>query len=287
MKKISIVLIIALLSLCIFTGCSNKDKDSGTVPSDSPAGQTTEAAGDHETMLDLKSFRNIDVEINAGDISVVPGEDYTIHYQLHGKETISDLRVEDDTLKMETSFDGEWTPDECRKFVTITVPKGTKLGEISMKTGSGNIDFTGYDYTDGKFDSGSGNVNLSEAECKTVSVNAGAGIISLTGYKADDADLETVTGNINVSQCTLVTLECNTVSDDISVSSCNISKDADLESNSGNITSIGTQFKSVDAESNGEITYNGKTYKNEYKLDKGDPEIDANSVTGNIVIDTK
>lgn len=286
MKKNFILLIMTMLSLFVLTDCEVKDKNAGSPPDILHTEQGTETPGEQGELFEAEPFSNIDVDVLAGDITVVEGDDYSLRYRLHSREQVVNCKVENDTLYFLTSLDAEYTPEENRPFIIVTVPRKTELVRVRLESGSGNIGLAKCEFDYGNFRSASGNINLTGVSCRTVDAEVASGDILLSGDNIKNCELETVSGKINVSESVFFSLECKTVSEKILVSDCRILDEAEFESTSGNISSKGTEFNSIEAFSYGEIIYNGETEKHQLSINNGEPELCVKSVSGNIVIDT-
>ena len=205
--------------------------------------------GSQNGKLELEPFRNIDLRVMSGDVTVIEGESYELEYQLHGREKVKKAEVSGDTLYFDTGFDRKWKPGKGSWSVVITVPAGSSFDSVSLKSTAGDLRFSGYDFREGEFETTAGDIELSELTCDTLSAN--------------------------------------TVSHDISLTDSRISESAELETVSGKICSKGTPFGSVQAKSVGKILFNGEKQGREFHIEQGTPELEAASVSGRIVVETK
>lgn len=210
------------------------------------------AGGSHSSrnndQLELKPFKNIELSVMSGDVTIVEGDKYSIEYKLHGREKVETLEVKNDTLYFDTGFDTRWKPASGQWSVLVTVPKGTNFESVNIKSTAGDISFSGYSFENGSFITTSGDVNISDVDCKTIYIN--------------------------------------TVSHDISLLNSTITEKADLDTVSGSIK-VDAPFNTIQAKSVGNIKYNGQSQGGKFSIAQGNPALTAKSVSGEIIIDTK
>ena len=166
---------------------------------------------------ELEAFDSIDADIGLGNVTVVAGDDYTLYIDrsmgLSGYDLV--WEVKGGTLKLRDISTGQhaqvnsWAEfkelfgQSQRMDVIVTVPEGTVLDKISVKTGLGNVML--YDVTAEKVtaDTGLGNVECYGAQqVKKLDLDTGTGDIILgmeEPYEGVDIDLESGLGNIEAS----------------------------------------------------------------------------------------
>ena len=196
---------------------------------------------------ELPTFINIDLDVKSANVKIVEGDGFTINYSLHGRETIKELKVEDDTLIFDTGIDFFFKPSFGNWFVEITVPHGYELNEIEL--------------------------------------NSTAGQIELKDRVFNSADLSTTAGQIIVENVVCNDLDLETVSEKIVLLESDISEGVEAKSVSGYIE-ISMPASTITAESIGGVNVDGIDQGYKYELSIGYPSLKAKSVSGKIIITT-
>lgn len=210
--------------------------------------------GSYVEQSKLPAFVNIDLDVKSADVKIIEGENFGINYSFHGREKIKELKVENETLILDTWLDfhdkginfhklsfGNW-------FVEITVPKDYELNEIELNSTSGDIEIKNRNFTNGDLSTTGGQILLENVACNDLNLDTVSEKIALIG--------SSVVGDV----------EAKSVSWDIEIT---------------------MTASSIKAESIGDVYINGLDQGHKYEISNGKPSIEARSVSGEIVISTQ
>jgi DUF4097 and DUF4098 domain-containing protein YvlB len=110
-------------------------------------------------------------------------------------------------------------------------------GEVSLDTGSGSVDVTGFQGSSLTIDTGSGDVTGSDVESEELSVDTGSGEVRLTGVTSPRLSLETGSGGISAElRRDVSSLQVETGSGDIAIRApATLGAEVEIETSSGDI----------------------------------------------------
>ena len=255
--------------------------------SDKTSSATTEstaasAAGSQTAQLELSAFSNIEVDVLAADIRLVPGETWSLSYALSEKEPVEQVGVVGDTLYLETRFDLLKRPELVDGWhVTITVPEDAQLLEIDLETVAGSIEADGFTCTEGSFATTAGPITLTDLTARELDAETVAGDLTITNSSADQVDVESTSGSLTV-EGRFGSLETDAISGSTAVTAA-LSLSAELESVSGGIGLSLTNPAALTASSAGGVTLNGEKVRGTLTTTGGTP-VEVKSVSGQIAI---
>jgi len=129
--------------------------------------------------------------------------------------------------------------------VEITVPADTKLGGVTLKTASGNIDIQQNVLTDAlTANTASGNIGVSGCQAGTASIHTASGFASAANCAfAGDSSIDTASGRIDVVNSTFQNLDLHAASGSVNV----------------NLAGLGDYFyRIVKNDKSGSFSYNGQ-----------------------------
>lgn len=236
--------------------------------------------GDSQT---LEAFHSIEVDVLAADIQILPGEDWSLSYNLSEKEPLKHFGVEQGTLYVETSFDPSEHFEHKNWFVTITVPTGTSLDEVELDTLSGNVDVQGFSCDSISLSSTSGNVTAQDITAREVELDSTSGKITASNVSANSLEAESISDDLRV-EGTFGKLELSTTSGDIEATG-SISIMGTLESVSGDIAMSLNHAAALQASSTGTILLNGAQVSAPVTMDGGAP-VKVKSISGDLILQT-
>ena len=207
---------------------------------------TAPAEADLASLSKLEPFTSIRLDVKSADVSILYGESYSIGYNLHGREPVKTLEVQNGTLIFDTGFSHRWMGGDGDWSVTIIVPEGTVFDTVELESTAGDI--------------------------------------RLNNLTAADLTVKTTSGEIELEAITCDNLTAKSVSDDIELENSQIALSAKLDTVSGDIFAEG-RFGAVWAKSIGGVKLNGADQGRKLSIGTGTPALSAESVSGEIEID--
>lgn len=285
MKKISAVLVCALVFMSVLTGCGVHifDKNiSFGIGSRYSYDKAKEYTGSSDFSIDtgVKSITEIDIEWVAGDVTVKVTDSDKLRVFETGASNDDDkmrYRVNNGSLDIKWRAKGRFNSN-LKKSVTIEIPEalmgklkfdadlvsaeikaeGLQFTELSVDTVSGNATFTDCSAEKILIESVSGDVDLAECTVDEISIESVSGDIR-AGRVFKKGDIETVSGRV-ILKCTetLDELDISTVSGNVDLVTVAKPRRVDVETLSGDIHYYGENkgkkdFSDTNADGVGEI----------------------------------
>lgn len=216
----------------------------------------------------LEPFKEIELDANAVNFTVVDGEDYHVDYEYPSYMTLKG-DVDHETLKIELkgkqkdSF-GFLRLDKgglhtVEPRITVTVPKGSELAKMYLKINAGNVTLSKRIIEELDVDCDAGNFNINEITSNKVKVLTEAGNIEIDDSTLGDCEFGTSAGRISVDE---------TVMNNVTV-----------ETNMGEINFDGTTFAKGEAESNmGSVKIDGNFEELKCNTNMGEISVDSESI---------
>ncbi len=265
------------ISLFLLTACH-------TAPPSSPMSNS----GQNDLPLQaesqaLDSFDSIKIDVLAADISVIPGEEWSVSYHLSDKEPLTRFGVEQGTLYIETTFDPHERFQHRDWFITVTVPAGTSLEDVELDTISGNVEIRGFSCDSASLSSTSGTVEAQDIRAEDLKMHSTSEKITVGKAICDDFEAETVSSDV-YAEGEFGEMDISTVSGDTEVIG-SVSSEGALESVSGDITLSISHDASIQANSRGTILLNG-TKSDSLSTSSSGVLITIKSVSGDLAIQT-
>ncbi|MCR5640331.1 MAG: DUF4097 domain-containing protein [Lachnospiraceae bacterium] len=197
-----------------------------------------------ETM-EVESFKNMDIQLSAADLQVVYGDSYEVHYVLP-ERLVPAVKVEGDTLRITSPSNIDWNVglqlfEDVDYGVVITVPEGTKLGDVKLNIDAGDTTVNDISAESLTVDTDAGDVNVEKTTTTTLHADTNAGDVEFTAVTSDRVEAKSDAGEIKVERLD--------------------AKDIRLESNAGDIT--------------GTVVGEKEDYAGEAEADVGDVTIDG------------
>ena len=232
----------------------------------------------------IDSFTDINVVVMSADIYLIYGDKYSLDYNIHDREKIKIFDVSNEILNFNTSFNLDFKVDYGDWYVKVTVPKDAKIGDINLKTVSGNI-------------------IIEDAVLKTANLKSTSGEVKIISSKIDMLEIKTISNKILIKDSTILNVKAKNTSDniiltgrfsDVDINSVSgnikingsISDFAKIDTISGNIDFTSTVPLEVVAESVGKIKYNNNNQGYKFNNSKNN-NFHLKSVSGKIQINDK
>lgn len=278
-------LIIGLSSILLLGGVlfgigSAIDPHPGTHTDGDPASSRPDSV--HDNKVEMEQFSNVEISVIGADIYLAEGDNYSVSYKFHNREVIERLEIANDTLYLSTDYSWDWKPDHGDWHVVVTVPKGTPLNIVNLSTVAGDIVVENRAYAAGSIGTTSGEVTLSSITADTVKVKTVSGAISVKESKIQNLSAENKTGNIQLYG-EFATVSAYSVSSRCELSG-SLSKSASMETVSGQITVSVSNSASIEAETYGNVHWNGTKQGYSFTKADGDAKLTLKSVSGKIEV---
>lgn len=267
------------------------------------------------TSLPSRALKGIDVQVN-GDVDVILDDDPDSDILLDGDVENLEIRVSDDGvlsirqgstatsafffLRGLASADVKLTlPRRFWDFLQIStvsgdvdVDAGLEVGQLSIKTASGDAQLNSLEFQELIFKSASGDLDTGDLGGRTVHAESASGDIQLTG-RFDAVRVSTASGEISL-EGSARELRCNTASGDVEVQADQVPEKLEMSSKSGDceVAMPGgegfiLQFSTVSGELDSDFPLVGPIGKRSGEaiyLDGGGRTFRMSSVSGDITL---
>ncbi len=198
LSVITVICIISGIAINVIKPASNFLKD---VLGDADSGTYTSNA---ETKLD--AFENIDIDVNVINVTITEGSEfgYTLVERSGfsiGNTLKTQINLSGNTLKVtQSGSSGIISLGSSATYkLTIVVPQGTQLNDITVNSDVGNIAIENANISSGRITSNVGNIIIGSCVFLQLDVSADVGNINISGI-ADinncNVDISTDLGNI-------------------------------------------------------------------------------------------
>ena len=143
----------------------------------------------------LKSFENIDVEIDMMEVQIVEGEDYKVEIHYLSSDEMS-YEVKNDTLICVERNTKEFK--NRQNSMTIYVPKGVALNKVNIASGMGDSTVTNLTAANIVVENGMGDFDAKEVICETIDVELGMGDAKIAGTIKGDINIDNGMGDVKL-----------------------------------------------------------------------------------------
>ena len=154
-----------------------------------------DAAGEMRTYAISGSVENLDLEIGAAALRIVPGDSFSLesnHKYLSVKEENQTLKISEEELSFHLSYDGV--------TVVLTVPEGFVFEDASIETGAGKVDIDALSANTLSLDLGAGETVIGTLRALTrAKINTGAGKLTVRGGQLNDLTLDHGVGKLELT----------------------------------------------------------------------------------------
>ena len=253
----------------------------------------------------LDAFESVDVDCTLGKVEIVEGDTFFVEYELYGDEVPS-ISVEDKTLKIKSKsgteiFSGVGINNnrvyvnitgffnivgDKKGGIKITVPKDTKMKNVSVKTDCGIIKLEDVTCTDAILKNDVGNIIISNTALSKANITSDTGNVKLIGLEASQVKVEDDTGNLNVEDSTIEELKVSLNTGNAKLRN-DLLKNVNIKCDTGNVTGAikgnATEYNMELKTNTGNITINGEKVKKSYFVsDSAEKDIVITTDTGNV-----
>ena len=237
---------------------------AGSLIPHSPATLRPQTEQTETTLKEIQGeFTNVNIDVQAADIQILQGKEFSIQYHLDEKEKIITAQIDNGTLTLITEPGLGWHPGRKKGQVIITLPEQQKLNQVDLNTVSGTV-------------------TLEQITMDTGNIRTTSGQIRITDTEADHLDAENKTGALSISGM-VNTISLHSISGSLTLQG-QVNTSASLETVSGKIE-VEAPFNTVHAESMREITVNGQKQGRQFNFGKDSPQLNVKSVSGKIRLD--
>lgn len=147
----------------------------------------------------LDEFDSIDLKINSGDVVIKEGEEFAIEYALYDG---AKYKVENETLSIEEADTGfihlgfGWKSENT--YLTIYVPKDTKLNIKKLNVDMGDITIFDIDFENINISADMGDIDLKNIEVSNLDVDADMGDVNFEGVADGKINIEVDMGDVDL-----------------------------------------------------------------------------------------
>ena len=222
------------------------------------------------------------LSVIAANVRFEEGEAYGLRYRLHPDELVVRAEVEGETLYLSTKAkEGASLSGDCE--VVVTIPRDTRLADVSVATVSGDITIS--DRTVETLDLGttSGYVRASAITAGEIQAASTSGDIDITDLSAHSVNAAATSGDVSLTG-TAGSLNLGTTS-----GACTFSGDLTGTGNVGTVSGdmdIAVPDAVIEASSLEEIIWNGQNQGLSFHRGGDGPDLTLGSVSGSIRITT-
>lgn len=189
--------------------------------------------------LEVDAFNQLEVDIDAADVEIKQGEEYSISYNLE-EWLVPTIAVKDKKLTIVNAdkqaahiglrFDvfgfhiGPYIWNDVQNKITITVPKDAKLEKLNLKVLTGDICINEIQIEDYGIEAESGEINLSDIEFGTGTILAEYGDVELKKVEGEECSLNMESGSGSFKDVSLRKLDLNAEYGDVEFHTAEILK---------------------------------------------------------------
>lgn len=261
----------------------------------------------------LESFTDINILVDYVDINILTGEQFSISYPDTDYNKVI-FNVENDKLTVSTdsthkiSFLSFSAMNTKEKIITITVPKDTKLDQITYKNDLGDCKIKDITFNDLVFQTDCGNTTIENVSGKSIDLKSDNGDIGISNNTLDVMELDLNLGNCNIDKLESTTANLKLDSGNCKITDSSIDeftydgnlgkleadklicKNTDLTLDSGDCSMTDTSIDKLNAELDlGNITLslweNKEDYTINLEVDLGNIKIDGKKQDGSYTYD--
>lgn len=149
----------------------------------------------------LAPFDQLDIDISLGDVNVIPSDHFGLALSWHGKNYELLYENENGTLKVWSTS----VPNVGINFgmnyaakVTVYLPEGGVLSDVTVKTNLGDADLSGFHADKLEVKADLGDISMENVTTKTGTFRLNLGDLSMDRVTADKLDLKLAMGQLNV-----------------------------------------------------------------------------------------
>ena len=292
MKKIrTTVAVIAAVGTLVLalSACQGQTEPTSQEEYDSNASVVTSSSESEDSpaldeTISLEPFKHINISVMATSIRLEVGDSYRVGYHLHDKEQIDQMGVSDGTFSLTTEKNITGKPGGGPWEVVVTVPKDAALERIDLYTAAGDLTLSDVTCMDGHIETNGGTITLNNVSAQELELEAISKDITVTDSTIQELSAETVSGKISANGV-FDELDLETVSGTCDMTGT-VKREGDFSTVSGDLT-VTTPAGAIEAESIGGVTIDGTDRGKKVEQPGGQPELDLESTSGKITLNTK
>lgn len=188
--------------------------------------------------MKMNSFANIQIDVPTCRVSLEPGEDYSLEYQLSpAAYQIVEIELRDETLHFHCRHRWPaallfWKLSDS--WVRVTVPADAKLHHVSIRDISGEVAVEGLTAKKLEIEAVSGAIQLSDVDAEELAVRHTTGSLELNGARAQRLTGRGVSGSLRGKRLETGGVEYATTSGRIELSG-ELSGETSLKTASGGV----------------------------------------------------
>ena len=141
-----------------------------------------------------ENVKSVELELPYSDVILKVGDEFKVKGEQVSKSFRSTL--EDGTLEIKENKN--WLQNQSPGTVTILIPEGIYLEELSMDSGAGRIVIDGIVSDNLELDQGAGIVEIKNSFFEQVSIDGGAGEIQVRSSTLKDLDIDAGIGRVDL-----------------------------------------------------------------------------------------
>jgi len=203
-----------------------------------------------EATITTDAFTSVELDADAGNFSIVYGDNYSIYYNLPEK-LVPTYTIENKTLKIKSTgkhFAFNFFGNSSGKYsITLTIPKDTVLDSTSLDISAGDIDLKNIAFNSLFIDTSAGNVNIDKVTAENLEIDTSAGNINLDNVTVKNLKADTNAGNIDSRNLKAESIKADTSMGNIDFNAP-VFTEANFDSSMGDIDiSVTDAFKKLTA----------------------------------------
>ena len=149
---------------------------------------------DVKTYSVAAEIRNLDIEINAADLSIKEGEAFSVECNL------KHLKVEEHSGRLTIRETKKFTGTYSGAVLTVYVPAGTVFDNVNLTTGAGRLTIGHLSAGTLDFELGAGDVSIDDLiATREADIEGGAGRITIADGALKNLNLEMGVGQLNLT----------------------------------------------------------------------------------------
>ncbi|MBO4687593.1 MAG: DUF4097 family beta strand repeat protein [Clostridiales bacterium] len=227
-----------------------------------------------KTVVD--DFKNVNIDVSAGDIKFIESDEYAVEYKLRAKEVICEsedgtLTVEDKSFKFDINF-FSFNFEDHEHYVYVYYPKDANFDELMIDLSAGDVTIeNGMDCEKVTFDMSAGDININGVSGDLV-LKMSAGDFTAKNCEFGYSDFKMSAGDVVLDNCTIAGGKLDMSAGDFDARSLNLTDSFSIDMSAGSADiefipglSIGYDFDL----SAGSAKINGEKKGDEYQQIKG------------------
>lgn len=216
--------------------------------------------------MSLDAFTSLDIRTGVADIDIKEGDSYQLEYILYkeDKPTVSTdgetlvIKSKENNHTVHIGFDFEVFDFKARSDkepqLTLTVPKGTKLKDVSIFTESGDCQFSNINVDKLSVKTEAGDMVLDNIDSSTMNMVLESGDAKIKACSFDSCTLKSEAGDVVVSDVDSTAMDMTLESGDVRIDGCDfaswelLSEAGDVKAGELTVDKLSAKAESGDVE---------------------------------------